>query len=366
MPLKNVFRGRRGAYTLSTESAIPQAIGRASLIFRARAEGGQSVCVKVYSDLETRPASIAGGGAEALARHLASNFDHELGAYAQLEHPNILPLVDFGRDEASGAVFLVLPWCDGGDLRALMSRRQFIPMSDALPILQTIARALDYAHSCGYVHGDIKPENVLFATDPTRPFLSDFGSARRAAFVERVNTDEGVLGQGPGTTAYLSPEQIVERPTTPASDIYAFGTVAYEMLTARLPVESRGSFNQMKAKTVGDLVDARAANPRLSQHVSAALMRALSLNPVDRPATATLLCQMLSGEVPVTTGTTRTPKTSGRLLTRGQRVALWTTLITVLGAISVAIVNQLPNLLVHTTTPSASASSSKPPPSKAK
>jgi serine/threonine protein kinase len=203
---------------------------------------------------------------------------------------------------------------------------------------------LDYAHSRGFIHGDIKPENILFASDAGRPFLSDFGSARRAAFVEQVHTQSGELA-GPGTTSYLSPEQIDDTSTTASSDIYAFGTVAYEMLTAKLPVEVRQSvYRQMSAKMSGDLIQARVANPRLPRHAADALMKALSVDAAIRPATALLVCQMLAGEASVESQSKGfSNRMSRRRLTRAQRLALLTAIITAVGAIIVAAVNAIPS-----------------------
>jgi serine/threonine-protein kinase len=343
MPSPATFNGQRGAYALP-DTALPHAVGRASLIYRATADNGADVCIKVYTDPHARPGLLPAGqgnlvrGEESSS---SSDFDHEFRAYSQLEHPNILPLLDYGHEENSGSLFLVLPWCAGGDLRAAMSGRQFFPLTDALPILRQVAFAVDYAHARGFTHGDIKPENIVFSSNANHPFLSDFGSARRAAFVERVS---GQRGGTRGTTAYLSPEQIVDDVTTASSDVYAFATVAYEMLTARLPVNTDlNPYQQMTAKAAGNITPAGEANPQLSAHVTAALMKGLSTNPKDRQASTAQLCDMLSGEVRVPSARAKVRDRTARL-TSAQKVALLTAIITAIGAIAVAAVNILPAL----------------------
>jgi serine/threonine protein kinase len=348
MSSTTTFKGQRDEYALPDQAALPQAVGRASLIYRASAANGSEVCIKVYTDPDARPGLIpAGQGNIIRGRHDSSDFGHEFRAYGQLEHPNILPLLDYGHESNSDALFLVLPWCAGGDLRQAMSMRQFFPLTDALPILQRVAFAIDYAHARGFTHGDIKPENILFSTNPTHPFLSDFGSARRAAFVERVSSERAGT---PGTTAYLSPEQIDTDVTLASSDIYAFATVAYEMLASRLPVNiDLNPYRQMTAKVAGNITPAREANPQLPSHVADALMKGLSTDPKDRPSSAAQLCQMLAGEVPVS-GTKRAKglkaktRTGSAGLTGAQKVAVWTAIITVIGTIAVAAVNILPSL----------------------
>src|SRR5262249_29708375 len=155
------------------------------------------------------------------------------------------------------------------------------------------------------------------------------GSSRRVAYVERVSSESH--GR-PGTTAYLAPEQIGGDVTTASSDVYAFGTVAYEMLTGRLPVDvDQKPYQQMTAKVNSTPGHASVANSHLPQHVAAALMLALSTDPKDRPATASVVCQMLSGEtsLPRARAAGKRPRSQ---LSTAQRVAIVTAIITTIGA----------------------------------
>jgi serine/threonine protein kinase len=217
-----------------------------------------------------------------------------------------------------------------------MQRRQFYSVTDALQLLRPVALALDYAHSRGFVHGDVKPENVLFDVDRSHPFLSDFGSTRRAAYDERISA----AGAGRGTTIYLSPEQIRDSAATASSDVYAFGMVAYEMLTGRMPVDEREpAFKQMIAKIEGRLLPAGTANGQLPKHVAGALMAALAVDPRDRPATTSQLCAMLAGELALP----RPSRAFGRRrLTTSQRAAIITATIAAIGTIVVAVIESLP------------------------
>src|SRR4051812_14024396 len=99
MVSENVFVGKAGTYTLPDTLTLPAAVGRASIVYRGEAANGSPVCIKVYKDLNVVPGPIPSGQPDrVLVPRGTSNFDHELRAYAQLEHPNILPVLDFGHE----------------------------------------------------------------------------------------------------------------------------------------------------------------------------------------------------------------------------------------------------------------------------
>jgi len=144
------------------------------------------------------------------------------------------------------------------------------------------------------IHGDIKPENVLLSSDRLTAFLADFGIAQNFGVMELMATTTINVGRG-GSSAYLSPEQLSENKQSTKSDIYAFGLVAYELLTGRLPFDiSAPPFEQMLARVSGNLLDPRKANPALSEGVAEALLRALSRDPAARPQTAIAFCNLLA------------------------------------------------------------------------
>src|SRR5712675_3662149 len=128
----------------------------------------------------------------------AERFLREIGIAAQLSHPHIVPLIDSG--ESDGALWYVSPYIAGGSLRDRLEREKKLPIDDALRITSEVGSALDYAHRNGFVHRDVKPENILFADD--HALLADFGIAH-------VCMPEGealtLSGLALGTPEYMSP-----------------------------------------------------------------------------------------------------------------------------------------------------------------
>src|SRR5688500_9362824 len=182
---------------------------------------GRRVAVKVLA-----PELAAGVSAE--------RFQREIKLAAQLQHPNIVPVIVTGI--ANGLPYYTMPFVDGLSLRARLERNPAMPIAEAVPILKDMARALAYAHDHGVVHRDIKPENVLLADEAA--VVTDLGIAK-ALSASRTDAPGGTLtqvGTSIGTPAYMAPEQAAGDPATDhRADIYAFGCVAYELLTGAPP-----------------------------------------------------------------------------------------------------------------------------------
>ena len=161
----------------------------------------------------------------------ADRFVAEIRTTAHFRHPHILPLFDSGS--ADGLPFYVMPFVEGESLRQRLAREGRLPMPQAIAILRELADALAYAHASGVAHRDVKPDNVLLSG--RHVFLADFGVARAVA--AHVNHDQTVTGTGVvvGTPAYMAPEQLTGSPVDARSDIYAFGILAYELLTGTVP-----------------------------------------------------------------------------------------------------------------------------------
>src|SRR5262245_51370252 len=160
-----------------------------------------------------------------------ARFDREARAVASLAHPNITQLYDYG--EENGRPYMVLEYLSGGTLEDRLRSGTPLPDDSTRAIAAGIAAGLAHAHARGLVHRDLKPANVLF-DEEERPKVADFGVARMAAG-EGTLTEAGTVL---GTAAYISPEQAMGEPATPASDVYSFGVILYRMLTGRLPFES--------------------------------------------------------------------------------------------------------------------------------
>lgn len=169
---------------------------------------------------------ISTAGLTAIER---SRFQREALILARLEHPNIVPVFELSELPESHRYMMVMRYLTGG---TLSDKLEHLTLRECIDILRQLASALDYAHRQGYLHRDIKPDNILF--DGSQAVLTDFGVAR--ATESRTNlTQTGTL---PGTPAYMSPEQISGARLDGRSDLYSLGIVLYEMLTGARPFHS--------------------------------------------------------------------------------------------------------------------------------
>ncbi|HEX2618691.1 MAG TPA: serine/threonine-protein kinase [Phototrophicaceae bacterium] len=156
-------------------------------------------------------------------------FEREAQAIAQLEHPNIITLYRFG--DKDGLLYIAMQYIDGADLATVIdSFRQddtYIDLNDVIRLAHEIGGALDYAHSKGVIHRDIKPHNIMI-NQQNRAIVTDFGLA--------LLTELGTQGEIFGSPHYIAPEQAISSAgAVPQSDLYAFAVVLYEMLTNVVP-----------------------------------------------------------------------------------------------------------------------------------
>jgi len=329
--------GHHGSYTVQQRQPFAQ--GRISVLYKATDPAGETVCIKWFNEA---PSSENSGGNQ------EPDYWTEISAQMTLHHPNILPVLDYGKGSKS---FIVYPLCLSGTLRDVINEREFEPFDKALPILKQVAAAIDYAHSSGIIHGDIKPENILFKSDRSTPMLGDFGMSKHFPHIERIQTIRDATGAG--SSAYLSPEQLNEAKQSPLSDIYTFGIVSYELLTGRLPFDIEAPpFKQMQMKVTGKLIEPLEANPNVSPRVSAALLAALSLDRNDRPKSATDFYRTLTGDIAALDkdpgdGEPANAPRDGWLskFDSKSQVAIVTAIIAGLVAIVTAFVRILPDLL---------------------
>jgi serine/threonine-protein kinase len=161
----------------------------------------------------------------------AERFTREAKAVAKLEHPNIVPIYAYDIDREEGIPWMALRLVKGGALSGLLKGLlQPLPPARTVEILRGVAEALDYAHGRGYVHRDVKPQNILL-DEGGRVYLADFGIAKM------LESSAGLTATGmiTGTPQYMAPEQATGTKVDRRADIYALGIVAYEMLTGRVP-----------------------------------------------------------------------------------------------------------------------------------
>jgi tRNA A-37 threonylcarbamoyl transferase component Bud32 len=155
-------------------------------------------------------------------------FKREARSVAQLQHPNIVTVID--RGEEDGRQYIVFEYIDGENLKELVVRKGRLDVREALEIALEIARGLAFAHEHGLVHRDVKPQNVLLNGDGGAK-VTDFGIARS------LDVDRGVTQTGTvlGTSNYIAPEQASGQPVDAHTDVCSLGVVLYEMLTGELP-----------------------------------------------------------------------------------------------------------------------------------
>lgn len=201
-------------------------------------------------------------------------FRREAQAAAGFSHPNIVDIYDVG--ETAGAPWFVMAYVPGQTLKEVIAAEAPFHPDDVAGLLQQLCSALDYAHERGYVHRDVKPQNILVDPDG-HAIVADFGIAKGLADADLTHT-----GAGLGTVHYLSPEQAAGQAATPASDVYATGVVAFEMLTGRLPFEA-GTPVGVAMRHLHEPPPAPSdLLPSIPPAVDAVVLRALDKDPTRR------------------------------------------------------------------------------------
>jgi serine/threonine protein kinase len=252
--------------------------GAMGVVYRAyHAQLARTGAVKVMQGISPDVDSIA-------------RFRREAQAIAQMRHPNILNVFDFGEFE--GTPYMIVEYVPGG---SLASRMRHGPMdhSTIIETLSGIANGLDYAHSLGIVHRDVKPANVLLEKDGT-PVIADFGLVKLLQ-----SASVSMSGVTTGTPAYMSPEQVTGSPVGPAADRYSLATIAYEMLTGAIPFDGEGVLEVLYAHVHRDPPPPSLRRPDLGRRVDAVVLRGLAKDPTQRwescEAFVTALRQALAG-----------------------------------------------------------------------
>ena len=213
-------------------------------------------------------------------------FRLEAKAAANLSHPNIVTVHDFGLD--AGKLFIVMEYIPGTDLKTLIQQRGRFTSEEALPLIIQACAGIGYAHRAGLVHCDVKPQNMLVTPDQ-RLKVADFGIARALASIRPGEQSDVVWG----SPQYFSPEQASGAAPSPSSDVYSLGVVLYEMLTSALP------FNATTATELARLhLDVlppllTESLPDVSPALEQILLKVLSKEPSSRYRTADQLGRVL-------------------------------------------------------------------------
>ena len=261
----------------------------------------------------------------------AERFLREIRTTATLNHPNIVPLHDSG--EADGIVYYVMPFVEGESLRDRLDREGQLPVVDAVRIACDIASALDYAHRHGFVHRDVKPENILLHEG--RALVADFGIAlvrEGGGDVTRL-TDTGM---SVGTPHYMSPEQAMgEKHVTGRTDIFALGSMLYEMLAGEPPFSGDTAQIIVAKMMTTSPTPIRDIRPTVPAHVARAIDRALQKMAADRFGTAAEMADALQrpddAAASGSSGAPRNRRRAASLMAAGA-------LVLMLGAVSGAVI----------------------------
>nr|BBH94594.1 hypothetical protein KTA_27930 [Thermogemmatispora argillosa] len=206
-------------------------------------------------------------------------FRRETDAAASLEHPNIMPVYEYG--EQHGLAYLVMPYISGGTLRDEMEREGAMALPKVLNYLEQLAAALDFAHERGVIHRDVKPANIL-KTPEGRLLLTDFGLVKIIS-EERANQVR-LTGPGApvGTPDYMSPEQVLGQPVDGRADLYSLGVILYQMVTGVAPFRGEAPMQIAAQHLQTPPTSPRVFRPDLPVAAEQVILRALAKNPADR------------------------------------------------------------------------------------
>ncbi|MBI4772488.1 MAG: serine/threonine protein kinase [Chloroflexi bacterium] len=249
--------------------------------------GGMAVVYRARDLTLGRPVAIKVlRGALTTDQHFLQAFLQEARAIANLAHPNILTVHDFGFDQQR--YYIVMEYVRGQDLKSLIKTGGALPVERALDLAVQMCAGVGYAHRAGLVQCDLKPQNMLVTPDG-RLKVTDFGLARVLASIQSDQRDEVVWG----TPQYFAPEQAAGEPPTPASDVYALGVVMFEMLSGRLPFLAESHRLLALSHLHEPPPDLASLRPEVPEPLAAIVRKVLSKEPSTRYRTADQLGRIL-------------------------------------------------------------------------
>ncbi len=228
-----------------------------------------------------------------------ARFEHEAQLIASLQHPHILPVIDFGHE--GKLIYIVMQLVRGGSLDDRL-RKGALTLNTASRMLGQISSALTFAHEKGIVHRDLKPNNVLL-DERNNTYLTDFGIAKMLAGTSKLTATGNILG----TPAYMAPEQWRGEPVDARTDIYSLGVMTYEMVLGRLPFSGETPYTLMYKHFNDAPPPPREINPSLNPVIEVVILRALSKNADERYQSAEEMAEDFDNAVRGLSPVTRAP-----------------------------------------------------------
>ena len=254
------------------ESAIGQGGVGAVYLARDRKLHDKRVVIKILLDRSLQNEWVV------------QKFQQEKEALARVDHPGVVGILDTG-ELPDGKAYLVMQFVDGVTLRSQI-KPEGMPLARAAEIIKQIGRALSAAHERGIFHRDLKPENIMlqsFGRGEEQVKIIDFGIAKLKDSLVAPST---VTGATAGTVAYMAPEQLAGKSISAATDIFALGAIAYEIVTGRKPFNPETGFELLEMQRSGVRVQPRDLRPALSTEANEVILRALNFAPAERFQTA--------------------------------------------------------------------------------
>lgn len=250
-------------------------------------KGGMALVFEGYDQLLERPVAV-----KLLKQDFSENpefrerFKQEARAAANLSHPNIVTVHDYGVDPAG--VFIVMEYIPGTDLKTRLKEGGVFSAATGLPLIIQACYGLGYAHRAGIVHCDVKPHNMMISKDD-RLKITDFGIARALSTLSAVQKSDVVWG----SPLYFSPEQALGESPSPASDVYSLGVVMYEVFTGKLPFEANSIEELTRLHSSQPPVPPSQIRPDIPPELEQVILKTLSKDPHARYRTADQLGQVL-------------------------------------------------------------------------
>jgi serine/threonine-protein kinase len=261
-----------GRYRLLSQ----QGSGGMAVVYKAQdVRLGRTVAVKVLRPSLTADPSFL------------QRFQQEARNVANLAHPNIVTLHDFGQD--ANTYYMVMEFIDGQDLKKIIRGSAPFTVERALHIAIQICAGIGYAHRAGLIHADVKPQNILITGSNDTVKVTDFGIAQALSVAQQMERQSVVWG----SPHYFAPEQATGEPPHTASDVYAIGIVMFEMLTGKLPYSGADQQELAMAHIREQVPHVMELNPNVPIHLDRIIYKVMAKEPAQRYRTADQLGRIL-------------------------------------------------------------------------